>query len=99
MSKFATIILNRNLPKITDELYKKIKRENDTDIFVVEAGSKKNYSKYVTWVADWQSAKKWIKISRGMNFALSNLWKEGKFTKYEFFLLLANDAEIKTKIV
>jgi len=32
-----------------------------------------------------------------MNFALSNLWKENKFRKYEFFLLLANDAEIKTK--
>ena len=46
MKPVSTIILNRNLPKITDELYKKIKRENDTDIYVVEAGSKKkNYSK------------------------------------------------------
>ncbi len=99
MSKFATIILNRNLPKITDKLYRRIKKDNDTDIFVVESGSKKkNYSKYATWVANWQSVKKnGLRFPRGMNFALSNLWKENKFEKYEFFLLLANDAEIKSK--
>ena len=44
MTKFATIILNRNLPNITDKLYRRIKKDNDTDIFVVESGSKKkNY--------------------------------------------------------
>ena len=83
MTKFATIILNRNLPNITDKLYRRIKKDNDTDIFVVESGSKKkNYSKYATWVADWQSAKKnGLRFPRGMNFGLSNLWKENKFVE------------------
>jgi hypothetical protein len=99
MKKFATIILNRNLPKVTDKLFNQIKKYNKTDIFVVESGSKSNnFSKYVTWVADWPDAKKnGLRFPRGMNFALSNLWKEGKFKNYDFFFLLANDAEIKTK--
>ena len=52
MKPIATIILNRNLPKVTDKLYRKIKKNEGylTDIFVVEAGSlKENLSKYATW--------------------------------------------------
>ena len=99
MNKFATIILNRNLPNVTDKLFRKIKKDNSTDIFVVESGSKrKNFSKYKTWSANWNSAKKnGLRFGRGMNFALSNLWKENKLDKYEYFFLLANDAEIVTK--
>ena len=99
MNKFATIILNRNLPSVTNDLYNKIKKNNSTDIFVVESGSKKkNYSKYATWSANWPSAKKnGLRFARGMNFALSNLWKENKLNNYDFFFLLANDAEIITK--
>ena len=38
--KVATIILNRNLGKLTDKLYRKIQRNNSkyTDIFVIDAG-------------------------------------------------------------
>jgi hypothetical protein len=98
MKKFATIILNRNLPKITDKLYNKIKKNNDTDIYVVEAGSRKNnFSKYATWNANWLEAKKnGLRFPRGMNYALSNLFKENRLNNYDFFFLLANDAEIKT---
>ena len=52
MKKTATIILNRNLPKETDDLVEHLaKFDGDcTDIFVVEAGSSKdNLSKYSTW--------------------------------------------------
>ena len=48
--KFCTIILNRNLPEVTNKLYTNIKKNNETDIYVLEAGSDRNkLSKYVTW--------------------------------------------------
>ncbi len=98
MEKFATIILNRNLPKITDKLCNDLRKSNKTDIFVVESGSKKNLlSKNCTWYANWPNVKKrGLRFPRGMNFGLSKLWEEGKFHKYDYFFLLANDAEIKT---
>ena len=46
--KVATLILNRNLPIITDKLFNKIKRKNKikNDIFVIESGSDKiNYQR------------------------------------------------------
>ena len=98
MKNFATIILNRNLPRVTDKLYAKIKKNKNTDIFVVEAGSRKNnLSKHMTWYANWSEVKKnGLRFSRGMNFGLSNLYKENKLKKYDFLFLLANDAEIVT---
>ena len=95
----CTIILNRNLPKITDNLFDNIKKFNNehTDIYVVEAGSDKDkLSKYVSWYADWKEAKEHgLRYGRGMNFALSNLYKENKLKNYEAFLLLTNDTEFK----
>ena len=87
MEKFATIILNRNLPKITDKLCNDLRKSNKTDIFVVESGSKKNLlSKNCTWYANWPNVKKrGLRFPRGMNFGLSKLWEEGKFHKYDYF--------------
>ena len=98
MNKFATIIINRNLPKITDKLFNYLKKTKKTDIFVVEAGSDKSkLSKNFTWHANWKSAKKkGLRFPRGMNYALSNLWNEKKFKRYEFFFLITNDTEINT---
>ena len=97
MKKVATIILNRNLPDVTNNLYEHIYRFDDdiTDIYVVEAGSDPNkLSKYVTWYAsDDNALKKGLRYCRGMNFALANLFIEGKFEKYDAFFLLTNDTE------
>ena len=43
MKKVATLILNRNLPKVTDKLFDHINKYDGkfTDIFVIEAGSDK----------------------------------------------------------
>ena len=57
--KVATIILNRNLPEVTDNLVNHLKRfdEDMTDIYVVESGSdEKNLSKNCTWYANWSEA-------------------------------------------
>ena len=97
----ATIILNRNLKKITDRLYEKIFKHNKnfTDIYVVDSGSDfKKKSKYTTWSSDWASSKKnGLRFSRGMNYGLFKLYEEGKFKNYKYFLLLTNDSEVESK--
>jgi hypothetical protein len=99
MQRTATIILNRNLPEITNSLYEHLlKHDGDvTDIYVVEAGSDDNrLSKYVTWHANWDDAKQHgLRYCRGMNYGLSQLWKEGKFDKYDAFFLLTNGTELQ----
>ena len=101
MKKIATIILNRNLPRVTDRLVKNIKQNNfiHNDIFVLESGSdEKNLSKYTTWHANWPSAqKKGLRFHKGMNYALFKLYKENKLGNYDAFFLLSNDAEFKSK--
>jgi len=95
MKSVATIILNRNLPDATNNLYEHLLQYDDevTDIFVVEAGSDSDrLSSYVTWYANWPEAiENGLRFSRGMNFGLSQLWKEGNFEKYDAFFLLTND--------
>lgn len=99
MKRVATIILNRNLPHVADRLYEHlIKHDSDvTDIFVVEAGSDTStMSQYVTWHANWPDAvANGLRFSRGMNYGLSELWKEGQFGRYDAFLLLTNDTLLR----
>jgi len=101
LKKVATIILNRNLPFITDRLCEHLVfHDGDiTDVFVVEAGSdNEKLSKYVTWHAEWPSAREdGLRYSRGMNHGLSQLWIEDQFKNYEAFFLLTNDTEFQPK--
>ncbi len=100
MKRVATIILNRNLPNETDQLWKQVDDNNHetTDIYVVEAGSdSNNLSTHTTWhVNDPESLRQGLRYSRGMNFALSELWKDNKFKNYEAFFLITNDTEFQT---
>jgi hypothetical protein len=101
LKRTATIILNRNLPKVTDKLIKKITyyNKNYTDIFLVDSGSnKKLISKYTTWIFNSKKVKKFgLRFSRGMNYGLSQLYKEKKFDNYDFFFLITNDTVVKNK--
>ena len=103
MKKTATIILNRNLPAVTDALYQSIVRNNAdlTDVFVVEAGSDSdNLSQYCTWWADWPEARQHgLRVTRGFNYGLYRLWVEGRFADYEQFFLLTNDTEFEDRPV
>ena len=79
MSKrVATIILNRNLPGVTDKLHSHIMHYDSdcTDIYVVEAGSSPdNLSASCTWyVNDEVALKQGLRYSRGMNYALDQLF-------------------------
>ena len=97
MKKTAVIILNRNLPKETDNLVEHLKKYDDeyADIFVVEAGSdKNNLSKYCTWHVEVEEVvKHGLRYSRGMNYGLLKLWKEGDWKKYDSFFLITNDTK------
>jgi len=98
MSKTATIILNRNLPDATNKLVDHLKRfdTNQTDVFVVEAGSDKDkLSKYWTWHVNTEDAQKYgLRYSRGMNYGLLKLWQDCKWKKYDSFFLITNDTEL-----
>lgn len=99
MSDVATIILNRNLPEVTEILYDHLKKYDGdfTDIYIVEAGSDASkLSKNISWHANWDEATEHgLRYGRGMNFGLSQLWKEGKFKNYKAFFLITNDTELE----
>jgi hypothetical protein len=101
MKRVATIILNRNLPDVTDRLYEHLMQHDGgmTDVFVVEAGSdSERLSRNTAWHANWPDAlAHGLRYSRGMNYGLSQLWKEGKFKQYDAFFLLTNDTEFQAK--
>tara|TARA_B100000989_G_C19532688_1_gene471038 strand:+ start:7392 stop:8219 length:828 start_codon:yes stop_codon:yes gene_type:complete len=98
VKKIATIILNRNLPVVTNKLVEHIEKYDGklTDIYVIEAGSDEDkLSKYTSWHANWEDAKlNGLRYSRGMNYGLSQLWENGLFKKYDAFFLLTNDTEL-----
>ncbi len=99
MKRVATIILNRNLPEVTNALCDHVRQYDGdcTDLYVVEAGSDPaRLARDVSWVADWPEASTHgLRYCRGMNFGLSQLWKEGKFEQYDAFFLLTNDTEFQ----
>ncbi len=101
MKPVATIILNRNLPEATDNLYEHLAHYDGdvTDIYVVESGSDDSkLAKHCTWHANWPEAvQHGLRYQRGMNYGLSQLVREDKFKQYEAFLLLTNDTEFETK--
>ena len=100
MKNTATIILNRNLPNETDLLVEHLSTfdGNHTDIYVVESGSdKEKLSKYCTWhVSTPEVMSQGLRYSRGMNYGLLELWKDGYWSKYDSFFLLTNDTKFPT---
>ena len=103
MKKVATLILNRNLPAVTDRLYDHLLKYDGetTDLFVIEAGSDaNNLSKYTTWyVKSEEINKNGLRYGRGMNFGLSALYRDGKFKDYDAFFLLTNDTELEDRSI
>ncbi len=99
MKRAAVIIINRNLPDVTNKLYEFIQKHDGdvADIFVIESGSDPDkLSKYHTWWANWEdSVANGLRTPRGFNYALSQLLKEDKFKHYDYFLLLPNDTEFE----
>ena len=99
--RFATVILNRNLPDPTNALVEHIFEYDgiEQDVYVLEAGSDNDkLSKYCTWYVNTNEVReKGLRYNRGMNYALLNLYQENKWEKYDAFLLLTNDTELSKK--
>ncbi len=98
MTRVATIILNRNLPEPTDRLVEHLQVNDNTytDVFVVEAGSDDNkLSQYSTWHEDSaETRRQGLRYSRGMNYGLWNLWRDGLWDRYDAFFVITNDTEL-----
>ena len=88
----ATLILNRNLPVVTDTLAEHIiKWDGDvTDVHVIESGSTpEGRSRYQSFVADWPEAvEHGLRFPRGFNFGLAELDKK---RKYDYYFLVCQD--------
>ncbi len=101
MNKIATIILNRNLPEVTERLYEHLSKYDgeQTDIYVVEAGSDTcKLSRYTTWHANSDEVIiNGLRYGRGMNYGLVQLLQQGNFDRYDAFFLLTNDTEFKPR--
>ena len=80
--KIAAILLNRNLPSVTDKLYHLIKNKNKDfiDVFIVDAGSdkKKNLQKYYVESKLEICKKKRIKIWKGYELWPSSIMERKK---------------------
>ena len=99
--KTATIILNRNLPDVTDSLVSHLRKYDGdfTDIFVIEAGSdENNLSKNVTWhVNDEFTLAHGLRYPRGLNFALKKLYEENKLNDYDSIFFITNDTILQNQ--
>ena len=89
----ATLVLNRNLPDVTDRLVEHLVKHNGdvTDVFVIESGSSNaGKSKYPGFAAEWPDAvENGLRFARGFNFGLLELEKQ---KKYEHYFLVCQDS-------
>jgi hypothetical protein len=101
MKKVATIILNRNLPDVTDSLYELLAKHNSemTDIYVVESGSdQNNLSKHCSYWANWdESIENGLRYPMGFNYGLLSLLNDKKYHDYEYLFLVCNDSVFEPK--
>ena len=99
--KIATIILNRNLMAVTDDLCEHLLAFDTVaeDLFVIDAGSDLDkVSKFTTWAINDEEARiNGLRFNRGMNQALLNLYQTARWNDYDGFFLLTNDTELSAK--
>ena len=99
MKKCCTILLQRNLPEVTNKIGDQILQNNEeiTDFYVVESGSDDSMlSKFTknTFHANWEDARKnGLRTGRGFNYGLTELEKLGK--KYEYYFLVTGDTVLE----
>ena len=95
--RLAVIVLNRNLPDVTDKLCENLLSGGlkPGSLFVIEAGSDDGkVSRFCTWhIRDEETKKNGLRYNRGMNQALINLYQERKWENFDGFLFLTNDTE------
>ena len=95
MKRCCTILLQRNLPEVTNKIGNQILQNSGdlTDFYVVESGSDDDLlSSFAsnTFHANWEDARKnGLRTGRGFNYGLTEIKKLGK--KYEYYFLITGD--------
>jgi len=98
MPKIATLILNRNLPDVSNRLVEHLKKYNGdiSDYFVIESGSDEDkLSKYYKFWANWPEAREFgLHYCRGFNYGLIELDKE---RKYDYYFFVTGDSNFRNE--
>jgi hypothetical protein len=96
MKKSCTLLLQRNLPEVTNEFADNLLKYNSdvTDFYVVESGSDdNNITGHETFHANWEDAKtNGLRTGRGFNFALKSLVE--KNLDYEYIMMATGDTKL-----
>ena len=96
MKKVCTLLLQRNLPKITESFAKNLLKNSkeSTDFYVIESGSdEENLTSYDTFHANWEDAKiNGLRTGRGFNYGLKCLADNN--LNYEFILMATGDTKL-----
>ncbi len=96
MKKSCTILLQRNLPEVTNKFADNLLKYNSelTDFYVVESGSDDDMlTSHKTFHANWEDARvNGLRTGRGFNYALKELQSRG--LDYEYVMMATGDAEI-----
>tara|TARA_Y100001973_G_C5201776_1_gene338338 strand:- start:589 stop:1419 length:831 start_codon:yes stop_codon:yes gene_type:complete len=96
MKRSCTLLLQRNLPDVTEKFAENLLRHNSdvTDLYVVESGSDdENLTGYETFHANWEDAKiNGLRTGRGFNFGLKTLIE--KDLDYEFIMMATGDTQL-----
>ncbi len=91
----ATLILNRNLPAVSDKLVEHLRRYNDgmADYYVIESGSDADkLSRYCSFWANWPEAlAKGLHYPRGFNYGLQEVDRTGK--RYDYYFFVTGDSQ------
>jgi len=96
MKKSCTLLLQRNLPEVTERFADNLLKYNSsvTDLYVIESGSDdNNLTSYDTFHANWTDARvNGLRTGRGFNYGLKTLME--KKLDYEFILMATGDAQL-----
>tara|TARA_Y100001963_G_scaffold160229_1_gene269247 strand:+ start:3794 stop:4624 length:831 start_codon:yes stop_codon:yes gene_type:complete len=96
MKKSCTLLLQRNLPEVTEKFAETLLKYNAdvTDLYVIESGSDdNNLTKFNTFHANWEDAKKnGLRTGRGFNYGLKTLLE--KNLDYDFIMMATGDTQL-----
>lgn len=102
--RVACLVINRNLPKVTDRLVESCLESkvcDEADIYVIEAGSDNDkMSSYQRLVnREPLVIREGLRFNRGVNYGLAQLMEKGSLKYYDAVACMTNDTEFLSRDV